>query len=554
MKIVFSKYFVGYMSHCVWIWRFLVCFSFVHVPSTHHDLPSSSPSFFCSLYPSCHWDDKAIRRLVGDGRLAARLKGNDTRKSVTDKECPICFMHYSQVNVTQCCKANICTECFLQVRPQREKHSVCPFCNHPKMFVAIAKRLDAGEIQDRETKEQEQIEASIRARAQGEELPPMQSANANGFGSSLDENDIVRRARSRTMSSGNEGDAAAAAGGACRLNCGPIDDIQLLRQLSLSSQDRTALEQEMRAQHTHPLALQMDAEAEERRMNNELEYYRNNPQRNQDAALVRARMMSAQNADALNGSLRNRFTRMNSTGGRSSRRWGGDFPGDVNSLDDMVVLEAALMLSMEEDARRNSGAPAPSQVPGAMTGMQQFLGGDSTGGGSRRRFRGPLLTASSMSSLMESPSTRGLLSEDEQVAMAIALSMQEQQESDKKEEEEADGDSKPEARGGEKTPPESAPSTSAPSSAGVASLPIVSEDDCDDDMEEEIIFSQPSAEPKGKSSLDDSAYFRSLEAENNTENDTKFPERTITNFQEEIIDMPLATTEARIGSDEDATD
>ena len=54
------------------------------------------------LYPSCEWDAKQIRRLIGDGRLAPRLKGSDSRCTKSDRECPICFMLYSQSNVTKC--------------------------------------------------------------------------------------------------------------------------------------------------------------------------------------------------------------------------------------------------------------------------------------------------------------------------------------------------------------------------------------------------------------------------------------------------------------------
>lgn len=532
---------------------------------------SSSNALFCflstSLYPGCHWDDKAIRRLIGDGRLAARLKGNDARQSVSDQECPICFLHYAQVNVTQCCKARICTECFLQVRPQREKHSVCPFCNHPKMYVAIAKRLGAGEIQERETKEQSMIEASIRARAQGEEVPQIEGAVANnGFGSSLEQNETVRRARSRTMSSDCAGDTSRISGGAANMNGGGVnEDVQLLRQLSLSSHDRQSLEQEMRAQHTHPLALQMEAEAEERRINNELEYYRNNPQRSRDAALTRARMLSTQSGGSNNGSLRNRFSRINSAGGRSGRRGFGDYPGDGNSLDDMVVLEAALLLSMEEEDARNqgnsnegsgggnSGQLPPSQQATGMPGMLQLLGSDSNG--SRRRLRGRTASASSMTE--SGPSfSRGLLSEDEQVAMAIAISMQEQQdsssESNKGDEEEESCDSKPKAHGngGGKTPPESAPPKATPAAAavGVASLPIVSEDD--GDGEEEIIFSQSPEQTKGKTSLDDTAYFRMLETGGGKAgNDKAIPSGGMPELQEETMEMPLATAATTSGSE-----
>eukprot|EP00568_Trieres_chinensis_P000199 CAMPEP_0183304100 /NCGR_PEP_ID=MMETSP0160_2-20130417/9307_1 /TAXON_ID=2839 ORGANISM="Odontella Sinensis, Strain Grunow 1884" /NCGR_SAMPLE_ID=MMETSP0160_2 /ASSEMBLY_ACC=CAM_ASM_000250 /LENGTH=197 /DNA_ID=CAMNT_0025467093 /DNA_START=225 /DNA_END=815 /DNA_ORIENTATION=+ len=115
------------------------------------------------LYESCQWEDKAIRRLIGDGKLAARLKGNDSRTNPGDRECPICFLHYSQVNLTTCCKAALCTECYLQVRPQRQKDCPCPFCNRPKVTITVAEDMRGSDVTKRDREEQKVIEAQIRA-------------------------------------------------------------------------------------------------------------------------------------------------------------------------------------------------------------------------------------------------------------------------------------------------------------------------------------------------------------------------------------------------------
>lgn len=45
-----------------------------------------------------------------------------------DPECPICFMNYEALNKTVCCKAAICTNCFLQMKNSRVQQSNCPFC------------------------------------------------------------------------------------------------------------------------------------------------------------------------------------------------------------------------------------------------------------------------------------------------------------------------------------------------------------------------------------------------------------------------------------------
>jgi hypothetical protein len=377
------------------------------------------------------------------------------------------------------------------------------------MYVAIAKRLDALEIQEREEKEQRMIELTIQARANGESVATPIEKVSEGFGSSLENNEFVNRARSRTASEDSRG-----------LNIN--NDIHLLRQLSLSSEDRLALEREMRAQHTHPLALQMDAEAEERRIARELEYYRNNPQRTSEAAMLRARMMGSD-------SFRNRITRMNPESmrmmnPRSGRRTFQDFSGST-SIDDMVVLEAALLLSMEEEARSSGGA-------------RQF-GLSSDLEGSLRRFRGSGRSAS-LSALMDTTSQHGFppsFSEEEQLAMAIALSMQEQQGQKEEKGDNKDVQNSDVARG----PPESAPSPKSSSgrfATGVASLPAVSEDEIDFQEEEgqqtKSLFDLGTA--RLKCSDDDSAYFESLATNVDDKTTTqRFPQQTATDTDEKAV-------------------
>jgi len=495
------------------------------------------------LYPSCHWDEKAIRRLIGDGRIAARLKGNETRKNIGDQECPICFLYYPQINVTQCCKANVCTECFLQVKPQKETH-ICPFCNCSKMYVTIAKRLGAEEIEEREMKEQKVIEAKIKARVQGEEDTSSSAVKTEDgeFGSCLHD-DTIRRAKSRTLSESENEEKA-----------GPVDDVQMLRKLSLSFTDRQTLEQEMRAQHTHPLSLKMEAEAEEKRISNEREYNRKNPRRNSESALLHARLMSSGNS-----SLQNRFARVNgehfrqmSNSGRSSngswfemmdafQRVGGN-NGDVNTMDDMVVLEAAILLSMEEEARSrnnrsNTAGSNNSQLQANLPIMHQLKkSGSSTFADSsegRRRFRGrnrivslPPMDSNSLASLSRT------LTEDEQVAMAIALSMQENQ--GKKDDGEGENEKK-ESSGNDAGNSVIFPTVaSLPEASDVACLTSKNDgDDTTNDDEEEIVFSRQQTSPNneklnGKWSPDDSSY---LDMMLDKEEDQKIP--VVTNLKKD---------------------
>lgn len=66
--------------------------------------------------------------MIGDGKLASR-------KSQGDYECLICFCTYQEINTTVCCSNEICTECYLQVKPQRSSNVQCPFCNHNRVKV-----------------------------------------------------------------------------------------------------------------------------------------------------------------------------------------------------------------------------------------------------------------------------------------------------------------------------------------------------------------------------------------------------------------------------------
>lgn len=288
------------------------------------------------LYPSCPWDDKAIRRLIGDGKLAARSKGTEQRLQCGDCECPICFLHYAEINTTKCCQAFICTECFLQVRPQREsksKPSVCPFCNASKFNVTVAKPMDLAKVmQEREQEEQLVIEAKIRARAHAmaeekETSLPHSNNNKNNtvedgewnhnhadtsdinknpsnfrdvssssssvdgaavaaaatatsthaFGSSLEQNERVAllRARSSSIASSSH---HTSPGHTTEPDGGMDGDgevgIHEIAALALTPEERRAIELEMKAQHNHPLAQRLQAEEDERRLHNEREYYR----------------------------------------------------------------------------------------------------------------------------------------------------------------------------------------------------------------------------------------------------------------------------------------
>lgn len=272
-----------------------------------------------SLYSSWQWDDRAIRRLIADGKLAPRLKGTDTRMNPTDHECPICFLCYQSVNQTACCQADICTECYLQVRPQKIKTCACPFCNSNKFNIVMAKTMDSAAVEERELQEQQVIEAKIRSQQ-----------TSSGFGSNMEQNTAVRlmRARSESMSS-----------------TGTTDVVEDVTAIAMTPEDRHVLEEEIRAQHVHPLARQVEREADDRRLENERNYYRSQSGR---SAAMRARVARMSSDSRLLGSRNRNWNEIVDA-------FESNGSGQVNSLDDLVVLEAAILLSMAEEERRDGG-------------------------------------------------------------------------------------------------------------------------------------------------------------------------------------------------------
>lgn len=448
-------------------------------------LLSSFGATVTRLYDSWQWDDKAIRKLIGDGRIAPRLKGAEYRTNESEQECPICFLHYSEVNMTKCCNAYICTECFLQVRPQKEKQSTCPFCNCSKLLVSVAKKPTEDDIQARNQEEQAVIEARIRGANNGiglqndvksisfsdHETTPVKkkspaavapdSPGPSGFGSQLEKDERFQLLKKRSESfASNEG------------NRTPQADNEIIKAIAMTPEERRRLEAEMRAQLSHPLTLQVEAEAQERILQNERTYQRNN----------------SGGSNTLLASHRAPEMMRHGSGGRRRHRsgaprdWnrivdaferGGN--GEVASLDDLVVMEAAILLSMEEEARRSRdgesfdaerharegfplvrsflsgqvgnssslrrgedldrmadiGASSPSAATqdqeqslalSLREGQRRFQAGRaSTFGGAARYFRGMGDAALDTASMM----MRGI-SEEEQIAMAIAASLQEQ--------------------------------------------------------------------------------------------------------------------------------
>lgn len=382
------------------------------------------------LYSNCEWDERAIRKLVGDGKLASRSKGGDCANDELNQECPICFLYYSEVNTTKCCNASICTECFLQVRPQKEKLSCCPFCNSPKLGVSVAKQLTVEEIREREVEEQRVMEAVIKSREIAAESNKENGGTSNensDFGSTLAKDSRVAEMRARSESITSSGS-----------DHNQTDD-NIIRSLSMTPEERRRLEDEMKAQLVHPVALREQAMAEEQRLDHDRAYSRSHGGGSVRMQRALERLRSNSRYQNRRGRDWNQIVDAFERGGN----------GQVRTLDDLVVLEAAIMLGMEQDrrAREDSngfdasirtreGFPLARPLFNRREEETSPQNVRSRSFGERSRERQSMGdTAMDTAALL----MRGI-SEEDQVAMAIAASLQDQNTNDNEENHNAEED------------------------------------------------------------------------------------------------------------------
>jgi len=263
-------------------------------------------------------------------------------------------------------------------------------------------------------------EAAHEARMRCDRTRKPSEDAADGFGSSLEKDERVQKFRARSesiASSEHSGEVAS--------------DTQMIQSLAMTPEERARLEAEMRNQNLHPLSLQVQAEAEQRRNSNDRAYHRDR--------------LGQYGASSLRG---RRYRDWNSI----VEAYESSGNGAVHSLDDLVVLEAAILLSMEEESRRGEGdnpngdfdaaSHARQGFPlvrsflanrgrpgeGSTSQMMQLLHGMSHGSDRGRRHQDPRSVAAHLSTATSPASSlllRGM-SEEEQIAMAIAASMQDQ--------------------------------------------------------------------------------------------------------------------------------
>lgn len=74
------------------------------------------------------------------------------------------MLHYDEINMIKCCKAMICTECYLQAQDPDNQDSPCPFCKNDQMSLVVARPLSYDEADRRAIEEQKVLEATIQAK------------------------------------------------------------------------------------------------------------------------------------------------------------------------------------------------------------------------------------------------------------------------------------------------------------------------------------------------------------------------------------------------------
>lgn len=415
--------------------------------------------------------------MIGDGKLAARELGAERRENMTDTECPICFLHYTAINMTKCCQAYVCTECYLQVRPQKlptlrngktASGCPCPFCNATNIRVEPAVSLSLEEINKRNQEENRIREAQNRIRenqlngfmneallnrmaqaipaldddiptqsptptnplsrsASGNLRPPFQIPtplvpsedthnyqqqriqtsipSPPAFGSLLEQDprSAASRYRDRDLIDDSSSNRAQLPRHDTNYHQNPSQNIVYDRprtpeisisEMAMSPAERYALEQEMRRQGKHPLSIRLNAEEAERRLRNDL------------------RRMEMQRDSAPVGQRDY----------RESRDWNqrtvpARNNNDVTSFDEMVVLEAAIMLSMQEEEARQRAAAISTEKEQQL--QQTAVDYPNNMESKVAAIRAPLAVEDSVV-----PQRSGnALSEDEQFRLAIKASL-----------------------------------------------------------------------------------------------------------------------------------
>eukprot|EP00835_Amoeboradix_gromovi_P005672 NODE_558_length_6689_cov_0.361912.p3 type:complete len:190 gc:universal NODE_558_length_6689_cov_0.361912:309-878(+) len=83
-----------------------------------------------------HYDTNVTSEMIRNGVLCPFYPETENQP----EECPICFLEFRNYNKANCCKNNICTDCFVQLKPCNLNDVIgCPFCN-AKPFAVVFKK------------------------------------------------------------------------------------------------------------------------------------------------------------------------------------------------------------------------------------------------------------------------------------------------------------------------------------------------------------------------------------------------------------------------------
>mmetsp|Transcript_14913 Transcript_14913/g.30729 ORF Transcript_14913/g.30729 Transcript_14913/m.30729 type:complete len:461 (-) Transcript_14913:653-2035(-) len=372
--------------------------------------------------------------------------------------------------MTKCCNAKMCTECYLQVRPQNEKQSTCPFCNSEDFSVVFAKKKNpcvSGAVSGSETtittmaslsetsdSSTNSNNGNSRGKSSESVAPKAHPEKTIGFGSELEKDERFKRMKKRSESfASSEGTST------------PKKEKEIIESIAMTPEERQRLEEEMKAQHYHPLVLRLEAEAEERRLENDRAYRNNNSN-------------SIHQQTGANPSRRIRGRPVGLTSARNLEQLANFLDSGNDEYNAMLALESALFYNRlsEDDPFERSDEHRSVGTSNAVDNndnredqdgfpfLRTLLAGQlENGGTSTTAGRGLLLRPSRRQRNQTTRSNPGSLSirhramgnvaldtanlmmrgisEEEQIAIAIAASMQDQQDAaeNNDDDEQADG-------------------------------------------------------------------------------------------------------------------
>eukprot|EP00752_Nemacystus_decipiens_P006203 g5596.t2 len=303
------------------------------------------------------------------------------------EECPICFMHYYGVNMTTCCSKPLCTECYLQVRPPRSS-VVCPFCNCAKFAVEYLGPPNKEQREQRMREEQRTIEARIHAE-QEELMRQVKERNAreNSAAAALAAEaaaddaaaaDAAAAAAAAAAGGGAEtgregraltGSTATGEGGAAG-SYSPFSNLSssLPARASFATvAERRLTEEQIRKQHAPPPAAAMEASV------SGLGRAAAAGERggaaagggSLDHALAEATARRHQNRRAARLASARRHSSLEGGGNDSGSEFHADGigEGEIQQVEDLMLMEALRLSVLEEQARRERSAQAVPSTP-----------------------------------------------------------------------------------------------------------------------------------------------------------------------------------------------